>query len=74
MPELLHISDLWESMYIWPIHNAFAMTTEEKKIEIIGKIISLKDDYIIDAVNEILNNTHSESKNRKFGWGRGMIT
>jgi uncharacterized protein (DUF3820 family) len=30
------------------------MTTEEKKIDLIGKIINLENDKIIDMVNELL--------------------
>ena len=50
------------------------MTTEEKKIEIIGKIISLQDDHIIDTVNALLNSTQNIHKERKPGWGKGTVT
>ena len=52
----------------------FAMTTEEKKIEIIGKIISIHDDYIIDSVNALLNGAQEIIKTRKPGWGKGTVT
>jgi hypothetical protein len=32
----------------------FAMTTEEKKIEIIGKIVNLENEKLIDRVDELL--------------------
>jgi hypothetical protein len=49
------------------------MTTEEKKIDLIGKIINLENDKIIDMVNELLNGTREEAGLRKAGWGKGMV-
>ena len=53
--------------------NALTMTTEEKKIEIIGKIISLQDDHIIDTVNKLLNDSQTKADGRKPGWGKGSV-
>ena len=50
------------------------MTTEEKKIEIIGKIISLHDDYIIDTVNKLLNDSQTKAESRTPGWGKGTVS
>jgi len=50
------------------------MTTEEKKIEIIGKIIGLHDDHIIDTVNKLLNDSQPRADGRKPGWGKGSVT
>lgn len=49
------------------------MTTEEKKIDLIGKIINLENDKIIDMVNELLNGTREEAGLGKPGWGKGMV-
>ena len=49
------------------------MTTEEKKIDIIGKIISTDDDKLIDMVNNLLNANDQDSILRKPGWGKGMV-
>lgn len=50
------------------------MTTEEKKIDIIGKIISLENDEIIDMVNDLLNgNPVNNNVSRKPGWAKEMI-
>ncbi|MEO6284928.1 MAG: hypothetical protein ABIN80_15440 [Dyadobacter sp.] len=49
------------------------MTTEEKKIDLIGKIVNLESDKIIDMVNELLNGTSEEAVLRKAGWGKGMV-
>ncbi|MCF0039442.1 hypothetical protein [Dyadobacter fanqingshengii] len=50
------------------------MTTEEKKKDIIGKIISTEDDKLIDMVNNLLNATDLDSGSRKPGWGKGMVS
>jgi len=50
------------------------MTTEEKKIEIIGKIINLQDDLVIDNLNELLNASETTLKKREPGWGKGIVT
>ncbi|MCE7069830.1 MULTISPECIES: hypothetical protein [Dyadobacter] len=49
------------------------MTTEEKKIDIIGKIISTEDDKLIDMVNNLLDTSNPDSGFRKPGWGKGMV-
>lgn len=51
----------------------FAMTTEEKKIEIIGKIISLENEELIDRVDDLLKGEAASLKIRRPGWGKGMI-
>jgi len=50
------------------------MTTEEKKIDIIGKIISTEDDKLIDMVKNLLNANEMNSNLRKPGWGKGLVT
>ena len=49
------------------------MTTEEKKIDLIGKIVNLESDELIDMVNELLRSNSQEGNSRKPGWGKGMI-
>ncbi|MCE6991529.1 hypothetical protein [Dyadobacter sp. CY323] len=49
------------------------MTTEEKKIDLIGKIVKLESDELIDMVNELLRGNTQEVSSRKPGWGKGMI-
>jgi hypothetical protein len=49
------------------------MTTEEKKIDIIGKIISTEDDKLIDMVNNLLDANDKDTGLRKPGWGKGMV-
>ncbi|MCF0053338.1 hypothetical protein MUK70_16975 [Dyadobacter chenwenxiniae] len=49
------------------------MTTEEKKMDIIGKIISTEDETLIDMVNNLLNASDQDSNLRKPGWGKGMV-
>jgi hypothetical protein len=49
------------------------MTTEEKKIDIIGKIISTEDDKLIDMVNNLLDASDHNPGLRKPGWGKGMV-
>lgn len=51
----------------------FAMTTEEKKIEIIAKIARLENDELIDRVDDLLNGEVVALKARRPGWGKGMI-
>ena len=48
------------------------MTIEEKKIEIISKVVDLDDDKLIDAVNALLKDRH-EQPSPKAGWGKKMI-
>ncbi|MNL79743.1 hypothetical protein D3C87_2064150 [compost metagenome] len=51
----------------------FAMTTKEKKIEIIGKIISLENEELIDRVDDLLKGETIGLKVRRPGWGKGMV-
>jgi hypothetical protein len=48
----------------------FAMTTEEKKIEIIGKIVNLENEKLIDRVDELLKGEFVDLKTRTPGWGK----
>ncbi len=48
------------------------MTTEEKKIEIIGKIVSLENEQLIDKVDDLLKGEIAGLKARRPGWGKGM--
>lgn len=49
------------------------MTTEEKKIEIIGKIISLENEQLFDKVDDLLKGEVVALKARRLGWGKGMV-
>lgn len=49
------------------------MTTEEKKIEIIGKIVSLENEQLIDQVDDLLKGEIVGLKARRPGWGKGMV-
>lgn len=50
------------------------MTTEEKKIDIIEKIIKTEDDKLIDMINNLLNANDQDTGLAKSGWGKGMVT
>lgn len=50
------------------------MTTEEKKIGIIEKIISLEDVALIDQVEDLLNGETAGLKDRRPGWGKNMVS
>jgi len=50
------------------------MTTEEKKIGIIGKIVNLENEKLIDQVDELLKGELIDLKTRIPGWGKNMIT
>lgn len=50
------------------------MTTEEKKIEIIEKIISLEDAALIDRVDDLLKGETASLKERRPGWGKNMVS
>ena len=45
----------------------FAMTTEEKKIGIIGKIIGLENEQLIDKVDDLLKGEVADLKVRRPG-------
>lgn len=49
------------------------MTTEEKKIEIIGKIVGLENKQLIDKVDDLLKGEVAILKARRPGWGKGMV-
>ena len=49
------------------------MTTEEKKTDIIEKIINSADDKLIDMVNNLLNADDQHASSAKPGWGKGMV-
>jgi ACT domain-containing protein len=49
------------------------MTTEEKKIGIIGKIVNLENKKLIDQVDELLKGELVDLKTRTPGWGKNMV-
>ena len=49
------------------------MTTKEKKMDIIEKIIHLENEELINMVNEMLKDQQRQPSPRKPGWGKGMI-
>ncbi|PSL28619.1 hypothetical protein [Dyadobacter jiangsuensis] len=49
------------------------MTTEEKKIEIIGKIVSLENEQLIDKVDNLLRGEVATLRARRPGLGKNMV-
>lgn len=49
------------------------MTTEEKKIGIISKIVCLENEQLIDQVDDLLKGEINALKARRPGWGKGMV-